>query len=343
LWKRWIHVLTAPEVQVKNRCVVVSLQVVGFGEVYIYCIYGITKNGFGANQWLYSKNIGHLEKHGKPYVLGGDHNMEPKELAAGLSYLGFQSQPVYKFPPQPTCFPPVGIPRCLDYFVVANVLAVTCSDVEVVQQQGLALATPVPVSLVLRAALLQETVSVLIKFDMGDAIQKIGPMQCFDELWTGQYWPAHDGLNQDAIDQFAEVSERKAHEEAQSRFGRCKPVGVEFQYKVVQIQEALQTKVSSRATPSQAYYSMGRRLAEVVALASRGLLVDSLLKAMWSIKSLKCYETNLVAAIGRKQAWNSIRDLIAVHSIESIHEHLTKCSQDYLAQAVVSRATEWKT
>ena len=166
----------------KSRCLVTSLQVLGFGEVY-----GVTKNGFGANQGLYTKMMGHIENHGKSYIVGGDHNMEPKELAAGLADLGFQPQPVYKFPPQPTCFTSTGASRCLDFFVVSNVLAVTCIEPVVIQQHGL--ATHVPVKLTLKAAMLQETGSVLIKFDRGDVEQRIGPMQCFDQLLTGQYWP----------------------------------------------------------------------------------------------------------------------------------------------------------
>jgi hypothetical protein len=85
LWKRWIHVLTPPMSLWKSRCLVVSMQVAGFGEVYSCCVDGVTKNGFAAKQGIYTNIMGHVERHGKPFIIGGDHNMESKELAAVIA------------------------------------------------------------------------------------------------------------------------------------------------------------------------------------------------------------------------------------------------------------------
>ncbi len=71
---------------------------------------------------------------------------------------------------------------------------------------------------------------------------------CFGENWTGQYGPAQLGLNQDTIIDGAARWEMNAPIEEQETNGRCKPAG-EFQYNKCTVQEALQTKMPSRATP----------------------------------------------------------------------------------------------
>jgi len=82
---------------------------------------------------------------------------------------------------------------------------------------------------------------------------------------------------------------------------------------------------------------------EVVQLASRGLAVYNHLKALWGSTSLKFYGKHLVATAGREQKWTGIRDKIKSSGIPLIHEYITLCAQDYLQQAELSRATEWKT
>jgi len=63
-----------------------------------------------------------------------------------------------------------------------------------------------------------EIKSSLAKFDMNNVVQPNGVMQCFDVVWTGQYWPAQVGFNQSGTNRFAAVGESIAPWAAQARF-----------------------------------------------------------------------------------------------------------------------------
>ena len=73
LWKPGLDVIMKPEVLLEARVQVMSFRHIALGCVYLYNVYG-PQGGTRASVDMYQVIARHVEKHGKPFVVAGDHN-----------------------------------------------------------------------------------------------------------------------------------------------------------------------------------------------------------------------------------------------------------------------------
>ena len=73
LWKLGLDVISKPEVLLTARVQVMAFRRMALGCVYLYNVYG-PQGGTRASWEMYQVIAKHAERHGKPFVVAGDHN-----------------------------------------------------------------------------------------------------------------------------------------------------------------------------------------------------------------------------------------------------------------------------
>ena len=85
LWQRHLEVAWAPKTWIGGRLIEVAFRTAAFGTVVLYSVYGWTGTGWKEeNQSLYNELCRAVLQHGKPYLVGGDHNMQVQDFLGNI-------------------------------------------------------------------------------------------------------------------------------------------------------------------------------------------------------------------------------------------------------------------
>jgi hypothetical protein len=116
LWKPCQQISAEPISLVPGRLAMIALRTARWGVIHIYSVYGHSGNGDGyLNTRLFDYTMGHAMAGKAPFILAGDWNMGPMQLA-GLAHR-FPHHTKVLAPPGPTCFSPLSA-STMDMFVI---------------------------------------------------------------------------------------------------------------------------------------------------------------------------------------------------------------------------------
>ena len=107
---------------------------------------------------MYQVLARHVEKHGKPFVVAGDHNNDKDKIEKLWEAAQGRRDLLVFEPESTTCRTPKGESK-IDLFMIDTLLAQTVGKIEVLE--GHALRTHLPVVVQLKAAAVLEKVSKL--------------------------------------------------------------------------------------------------------------------------------------------------------------------------------------
>ena len=272
LWKPGVDIIMKPEVLLEARVQVMAIRHPALGCVYLYNVYG-PQGGTRGSAEMYQVIARHVEKHGKPFVVAGDHNNDKDRIEKLWEAAQGRRELLVFEPESTTCRTPKGESK-IDLFMIDTLLAQTVGKIEVLE--GHALRTHLPVVVQLKAAAVLEKVRVFKQVKSGTPDRLVGPQEALpNNLWT-DFKALTDAvrqqttISQDQVDQLAEEWETLAQCEAEPLFGRAKKAGGEFEFKEMTLQEALCTKVTDRAVPSFALEHFIRRAKEYRTLVTDG-------------------------------------------------------------------------
>ena len=224
-------------------------------------------------QALYDVIARHVEGHGKPFVIAGDHNNKKDEVQHMWKESEAKREMVVISTSEPTCKTPNG-DSTIGFFVVDTLLAQATGAIALLDLH--ALKTHTPVVLTFTEAALEQKVKVFKAVKSGTPDRKIGPQQLMEDTPWDSCLAKIEGIRVCAtitsteIDSLAEEWEAAAHLEAEVLFDRMERAGGAFTFKETTLRKALCTKESDRATPSFAVEHFIRKMKEYKAAANKG-------------------------------------------------------------------------
>ena len=121
VWKPWIDIIVKPEVLVEARLQFTAIKHTKFGAFYLYNVYA-PQGGTLKCQALYDVIARHVEGHGKPFVITGDHNNKREEVQHMWKESEAKRDMVVIDTKEPTCKTANG-DSTVDFFVVDTLLA----------------------------------------------------------------------------------------------------------------------------------------------------------------------------------------------------------------------------
>ena len=170
--RRFIEVIEVDELQFPGRAVRARVRLRPLGEVDVVSVYA--KDGIGiqgVNEELYDSMVCSLAEGGRPFVIAGDHNMPPSQLAGFLEDRELHIRTLV--PAEPTCITK-DASSTIDYVVVHGLLAGAASGAEVLH--GFNLSPHRPVRVELQLGELAREVPVWRRAECGSARPVFGPM-----------------------------------------------------------------------------------------------------------------------------------------------------------------------
>ncbi len=96
-------------------------------SLYLWSAEGMSRRNVG----LVEAALAAASTCGGAWVIGADWNVTPKELREATGKLLDRAGAVIRAPPEPTCYPPTGRPRTLDFFLVDGRVGNAVSEAEV--------------------------------------------------------------------------------------------------------------------------------------------------------------------------------------------------------------------
>ena len=268
LWQRHLEVAWEPKAWAGGRLVEVAFRTAAFGTVVLYSVYGWTGVGWGqANQQLYGLLCKAVLQHGKPYLVGGDHNMEVHDFFWDIQKK--LKQVVAVVPSKPTCWSS-GTGSCIDFFFGDNKV---CQALGQIKDGDMGLATHIPQQVDLIQGLLSKQVTLFKQVKPGSTSPVIGPMPQAKGEWIELLQKVKmlsKESSQEEVDRCTRSWEDLANGEAAALFGREGKAGMEFEFCQSHLHKALCTKMSARAVPSMAGIWLTRRLQQVAAAIKKG-------------------------------------------------------------------------
>ena len=268
LWQRHLEVAWAPKTWTGGRLIEVAFRTAAFGTVVFYSVYGWTGVGWGqANQQLYGLLCKAVLQHGKPYLVGGDHNMEVQDFFWAIQKQ--LKQAVAVVPSKPTCWS-AGTGSCIDFFFGDSKV---CQALGQIKEGDMGLATHIPQQVALLQGLLSKQVTLFKQVKPGSTCPVIGPMPQAQKAWAELLQKVKllsQECSQEEVDICTRSWEELANVEAAGLFGREGRAGMEFEFCHSQLHKALCTKLSARAVPSMAGIWLTRRLQQVAAAIKKG-------------------------------------------------------------------------
>ena len=290
LWRRYLEVVAPPQEVIAARCIALPIRHAKIGILWLYSIYLLVGDKDGpANMDSLQLILDHASKHGNPFVLAGDFNMEPYLLQGMLARLC--SPAVVQHAGCPTC---LGThPANLDYFVLHENLQMLCRKVSTCSEAST--RPHIPVHLDLLGAMAATPVLVHSSPPRASVAPVCGPQLDPAGIW--QDWhevekKAADLQGQIKLEHLFEAWSTKAYLEAAPLFAMHQPPG-KTGLKAATLGALLSTRKALKAVPALAYLWCGRRLKQLGAMAT--LRNQHLLQQF----ALSCARTKVVRMLNK--------------------------------------------
>ena len=298
LWRRHLEVAACPATWADGRLIEVAFRSADLGFFFCYSVYGWTGVGWkDQNVALYHNLCQTILNHGKPYLVGGDHNMQVQDFFGHIKEQLKGATAVV--PARPTWWV-AGLGSTIDFFFGEGKL---CQALGRIEEGRIGLATHVSQVVVFEKALKCKQVLTFKKVHAGSTTPVVGPMPQRSPQWEqlvarirGEW--DKQCVSKEVVNGLTMEWEELAHCEAAGLFGRENQAGLPFKLGSSSLQSVLCTKVSTKAVPSVAGMWLCRRLQQLLA-ASKAKKPKAWTQAVGALQSSKAGRAFKFHSIGQ--------------------------------------------